>query len=156
MDYPLPLLLKDKKEIKISGAALMKKGKMVGQLNGPQTEALNLLMKNYQGGPITLPCPKHQKELISFNVTQAKTTILPQINNKNVKFKVKVNLTGNISEVSCFANHKVDSQEFMALVKTSLNDSVKKKMEDTVTMLQELKVDAPQLINSVRIKDYDF
>ncbi|GAB4264899.1 Ger(x)C family spore germination protein [Thermincola ferriacetica] len=153
-DFALPLVRNTGNEIKNAGAVVIRKNKMVGQLNELETAALNMVKNNFKGGVVTFTCPDHPEEIITYEVRQAKTLIYPDIKNGRFHFQIKTYLQGNVAEIESFRFGDTGSEAFLEKISTEVSKTTETNIRHTLTRLQKYKADAAQLITQVKQKRY--
>ncbi|KNZ69547.1 Ger(x)C family germination protein [Thermincola ferriacetica] len=153
-DFALPLVRNARNEIKNAGAVVIRKNKMVGQLNELETAALNMVNNNFKGGVVTFTCPDHPEEIITYEVRQAKTLIYPEIKKGRFHFRLETYLQGNVAEIESARFRDAGSQAFLEKVSAEVSKTTETNIRHTLTRLQKYKADAAQLITQVKQKKY--
>jgi len=86
------------KQVRFSGTAVFKKDALVGYLNEKETQGLNWIMEKVKNGVITLPSLLEQGKLISLEVKNSKTKIIPEIRDGRISFAIKVKVDVTLVE----------------------------------------------------------
>ncbi len=91
----------DKQSVYISGTAVFKKDKLVGELGKDETRGLLWVNDKVKSGIIKVKCPSGP-ENVSLEIIHAGSKVTPEIKDKKVYFKIKVKEKGNIGDQECF------------------------------------------------------
>jgi spore germination protein KC len=141
-DTILPFATVQKGELILFGAAMIKDGKMLGTLNGKQTEPILMLTNQYKGGIIQLPCePSNDDKMPKVEAVEAhtiRTKITPVLSPDKLKVKVKVQIIGNIGELKC---SKLDKLEDELHFQQRLSKVVEKQIKKSIRITQEKQID---------------
>jgi spore germination protein KC len=81
---------KTSKQVKFSGTAVFRKDALVGYFNETETQGLNWVIGKVHTGVITLPSLLEQGKLISLDIKDSKTKIIPEIKDGKISFAIKV------------------------------------------------------------------
>lgn len=87
-----------KKRVRVTGAAVFQKDKLVGWLNRPETRGLNWILGKVKSGIIVVKSPKDENQYAALEITSASSKITPEIRNGRVHITVKVEAEGNLGE----------------------------------------------------------
>jgi len=147
----IPYVLMDKtnqKNIKVSGAAMLKKGKLIGRMEPRLVESLLMLTNDYKNGMIELDCSESSKdtkktesvEIVTLN-SKTKPLVLSE---DSLKYRIEVTMEVSVIELACSKVKTIqDEQRFTS----SLEKQLKEHLEDTIDWLQRQKFDALGLGN---------
>lgn len=104
-----PIVLVNKeKNISVTGTAVFKEDKMVGELTPRETRGLLWVLNKAKGGIIAIQLP-HANENISIEVINSQCKIIPEIKDNKLKVTVEIREEGNLGELNSphdFANEK--------------------------------------------------
>lgn len=95
---------KDPKESKpinrmrITGASVFKKDKLVGWLNRPETRGLNWIRGKVDSGIIVVKSPEDETKNIALEIIRANSKIVPEIRDGQIIMNVEVKEEGNFAE----------------------------------------------------------
>lgn len=141
-------------ELSIEGAAVFKKEKLIGYLNGLETRGFNFLNGEVKGGLIQFLTPNVQENknsiLTSINDNKKSRVVVEVIRSKTKKdidiingkivLKVNVVLKGMLSEV--IGDLDVSKEEVIKEVERTCSLEIKREMEEVMRKVQsEYKID---------------
>ncbi|NLB43079.1 MAG: Ger(x)C family spore germination protein, partial [Clostridiales bacterium] len=112
-DFVLPMTEVADNEIKASGGAAFKYGKMVGWVSELEIDAIKLIRSLYLGGVITVSSPEHGQGIVTMEVTSAKSNITPVITGDEVVFNIDIKIKGNYAENVNMHSHAQLDDSFM-------------------------------------------
>ena len=136
----------DKLITSIEGTAVINTNKMVGRLDTKETVGLNILLNKAKGGTTTVTWNDQDK--VSIEVNKSNTEILPTLQGKHLKAKVKVDVEGNLADNMTTSN--ID-EEWISKVEKLFSKHIEDIVQQTLKKLQEeLKTD----ISGVGIETY--
>ena len=150
--YAIPRLVVEEKEVTVAGAAVFKaKGnQMVGWLGEEETEGLNFLRDEIEGGVVI---GKVGDNIIDFELKGSKRKI--KLNDKdvdNLKFTIELDVEGSIAE----SLETMDYMKYPAVLKAqqSIEEEIKRLCEDTIHKLRDdFKVDVMGLGSYIKRHD---
>lgn len=87
----------------VSGTAVFKQDKLVGQLNKRETRGLLWVIDEVKSGIIDVEC-KDGSGKVSLEIIRAKSKIKPEISNDKIRMKINIEEEGNIGSQSCLEN----------------------------------------------------
>jgi len=126
----IPIVSDQKNEV--MGAAVFKKGKMVGTINGKETEYFQMVTGKYTFSYITIPDPQDKDSVIVLNIFRRKK---PVINTKLVDGKIKVNvvidLEGNFTSIQSGMNYEDQPEIIEQMMEEILESDILKFLEKT-------------------------
>lgn len=124
----------------IAGIALLKNGKMLTNILQPKNAQSYLLLVNqYKGGIITIPCAS-QKNAIheSLVVDSAKSKLKTIVQGDSLRIKASISIVGTVGELYCTSLKTAAEQtEFGQKVAAE----VKKNLLSTIELFQNNKID---------------
>jgi spore germination protein KC len=85
-------------EIVLSGTAVFHKDKLVGYLNELETRGFNWMVGEVDSGVLLVKDPKNQEEMITIEIKEASSKIVPKIIGGKILFEIQVKEQGNIVE----------------------------------------------------------
>lgn len=86
------------RRVRLTGAAVFKKDKLVGWLNRPETRGLNWILGKVRSGIIVVKSPKDETQYVSLEIIRASSKIAPEIHDGKVVVTVEVKEEGNLGE----------------------------------------------------------
>jgi len=140
----------DKEGFRVSGSALIHKGKMVEKLSGERNRGLLMLTNNYAHGSIDVPCEDERGEphnmIESFEVSDLRSRINAKIVDGRLEIVVNSEVKGAVTELKC---SKVATPEEEASFIARTEDAVRREMEQTFEFLRRHKLDMLQIGNRI-------
>lgn len=91
--------VEQEKTLFISGTAVFKKDKMVGELNQTETRGLLWAINKVKSGIIVVKSPGGDGK-VSMEIIEAKTKITPKIKDRKIQMRIKIEEEGNLSDQS--------------------------------------------------------
>ena len=136
--FILAKVLATKDEIKTSGGAVFRNGKMVGWATEMEVEAIHYIRNRYEGGVLTVNTPKGEEEgRVALEITDVKTKITPIINGDQVSFHVKVKAEGDYSEDISLHSHEKLDEAFLKSIEEEAEKEIRDICSDTIERMQE-------------------
>lgn len=126
----------DQKVTTITGTAVIKDNKMVGKLNIKESTGLNWLLNQVKGGTITVILDENDKA--SLEVKKAKTKIVPQLEDTQLKVDIQTNIEGTLADN--MTKEKIN-EAFLKKVEKKISEEVEGIMLSSIIKLQELEAD---------------
>lgn len=128
---------KDETMTELGGVAVIKKDKMVGELNEIEAIGLGWLIDDVKGGAI--PIPLNEKEKLSYEITKAKTNIHPKLQGEELEVTIQVDIEGTLADNS---SASLPTKKWFIEIENKINAFVEKNIRETLTKLQkDLKTD---------------
>ncbi|WP_236343015.1 Ger(x)C family spore germination protein [Paenibacillus plantiphilus] len=148
---PLASRAKDSQSsIPIAGAAMIKKGKMIGSLSGKSMESLTMLTNQYRKGVLQfMPVPSEKDEIQgveNIEVEEVRTNWKLAIEGDAVRAVLKVNVVGNIGELKYT---KLETREDELKLRMQVQQSVKNQLHKIISLLQKKRIDLLDLGNRI-------
>ena len=86
-------------QIELSGMAVFKKDRMIGQLNELESRGYFLMRpERYYGGLFPVLWNEGEKQWLTIEISNSKATIIPQIQQQQLRMKIKIDAEGNLYE----------------------------------------------------------
>jgi germination protein, Ger(x)C family len=125
----------------IEGAAVFKKNKLIGWINGEEIRGVLWLRNEVKKGVVTANIPDERKGgNISVELIKAKTKVKPVLNGDEVEMEVKIYTEGNIYENS--SDLDLSNSEVIHSVEGKVGEDIKERIQLVLQKLQnELKSD---------------
>lgn len=121
----------------IDGTAVIKKDRMVGELDKIETAGLNLLLNNVKGGSIQVNMDENEK--VSLEISKLKTKTMPKLTEDKLGVTIQTKIKGTLGDN--MTTDKID-EEFFKKVEKEISDHTKDAIRSTLNKLQtELKTD---------------
>jgi spore germination protein KC len=136
-DFVLPKVIATVDEIKASGAAAFKKGRMVGWVSELEVEAINFIRNSYFGGVITIQSPDHKSGLVTLEVSRAKTEVVPIIHKDELSFDISITVKGNYAENVNAHTHAKITQDYLDKLQKGYEKEIESICKQTVSKMQE-------------------
>lgn len=128
-----------KKGLRLSGSAIFKKDKMVGQIDSALTRGVLWIRNKIEMSSVTLE-PENTEGYISFELLRSSTELIPTI--KNGEWKMIVNITTEDDVVENETNLDILDTKITNKLEKQLEQKVKDRIQDTLDYVQkELEAD---------------
>lgn len=137
LDFVLPKVEAIKDEIKSSGGAAIKNGKMVGWLTEIELEAVKLMRNLYRGGVLTVKTPGEEEGLNVLEITKAKSTIKPSVKNNVPHFDIRIKVEGNYAEDVNIHTHGQLDMEYIKKLEKAFKKEIETFCAQTIKRMQE-------------------
>ncbi|MCK9276230.1 MAG: Ger(x)C family spore germination protein [Syntrophales bacterium] len=137
LDFVLPKVIATVDEIKTSGGAAFKNGRMVGWVSELEVEAIKFIQNDYSGGVISIPSPEHEGGIVVMEVTSAQTKVKPVIQNNELSFDINIAVKGNYAENINMHTHAKLSQELINKLEKGYGKEIERICKQTVSKMQE-------------------
>src|SRR5699024_11844486 len=125
----------------IDGTAVIKKDKMVGELDKEETAGLNLLLNNVQGGSIQVDLDENEK--VSMEINKLKTKTTPKLTGDKVDVIVEVKINGTLGDN--MTPNKIDEKLFK-IIEGKISEHIEATIQSTLNKLQqEYKTDITKI-----------
>lgn len=128
----------EKQKIIISGCAVFKKGKLVGQLNKFETRGLLWVDGEVKSGIIVVPCPGGEGK-VDLEITQASSSITPEIKDGNIIIKIEIKEKSNLSSQSC--TEDLATSEMLKVLEGKNASTIRDAIVASVKKAQKLNAD---------------
>ncbi len=86
------------KKMRVTGAAVFKKDKLVGWLDRPETRGLNWVLGKVSSGIIVVKSPKEENKNVALEIIRASSKITPEIQDGKITITVEIHEEGNLAE----------------------------------------------------------
>ncbi|WP_243105964.1 Ger(x)C family spore germination protein [Clostridium fermenticellae] len=123
---------KDKKELKVSGSAIIKNYGLKGFLTNNQTSNIKILRGEFKGGTKVVYKNGHP---IDFEVDNSRRKIIVKNTNNKLVFYINVNLEGEIKD--SYMKNQLFSANNLSTLEDNFNRSIQKECEQTVQITQD-------------------
>lgn len=151
--FTLPKYIPSEKKIDYEAGAVFYgyEGKLAGTLNKQEMQGLNLIIGEYQGGPIEF---EHEGNLITFNISQANSNIkFDTKDQEKITISVNINAEGRIAEL--FGTENVMDPKTVAEIEKKAGDKIKEIVLKTIEKAQnELNADVFGLKDKLKQRHY--
>lgn len=105
----IPIVADQKNEV--MGAAVFKKGKMVGVLNGKESECQQMITGDFRYSYITIPDPYDKNLIIVLDVLQRKKPVIQaDLVNGRAKVHISIDLEGDFTSIQSGRNYEDQPQ----------------------------------------------
>lgn len=136
----------------LSGAAVFKKGKLSGFLSNTESRGFLLVSGKVTQGVLPLAIPEQHGDRVAVSITKNKSKITPEIKADKIKFKVEIEVIGDLYEHE--GTEPVATPEMHDIFEKYMALEVKKLAETTIDKAQkEFKADIFGLGNHLYRKD---
>ncbi|MDF2636129.1 MAG: germination protein Ger(x)C family [Pelosinus sp.] len=122
--------------VRPTGAAVFRESKLAGWLTDTETRGFLYVINKAQVGIIPLKLPNSPQENFSFQMTKAKTKIIPSVKNDNISITLEVKAEGNVGtmEDSVSLAKPEDIKKLEALVAAEIKQLIKNTVDKTQNM----------------------
>ena len=123
---------------------------MIGTLDSKKTEDIQMLTNQFKSGVISMPCGKAGKNVKrlfeTVEVQKASSNIKTIVSSGSPKVEVNVKIIGNIGTLKCTKMEKREDEE--KFIK-KMEETMKKRLQETVLTTQRKKIDLLSIGNNV-------
>lgn len=119
---------------KLAGSAVFKEMRMVGLLNGEETDALNWATNHMEDGRINAALPDGQGN-VGMLITHARRKITADTRGERIRFKVLLQGKGTLIENN--TDLDISRPKYIALAEQALEKSAEKQVSDAMLKLQK-------------------
>ncbi|MGN7469857.1 Ger(x)C family spore germination protein [Brevibacillus sp. SAFN-007a] len=150
--FVIPRVRAEANEIKMAGSAIFSnRNQMVGFLGEEETEGLNFLTGNINGGLLKA---KVKNDLVVMNIQGAKRTIHQDLRDKQkFRFTIEIECEGILAEA--FALMDFLSKDETKKLEHAFAKEIERMCQDTIRKVhKEMKVDVIKLGSNIRQKNY--
>lgn len=125
----------------VAGAAMFKKGKLIGRIEPRMLEGLQLMTNEYESGMLDIPCPNAppKTKVESVEVLEFQSKLKTIASEDSLKVRVKVNIEVSLIELACSKIMTVEDENKFA---KKVEETIKGHLEDTAEWLKQKKFDA--------------
>ncbi|WP_040197214.1 Ger(x)C family spore germination protein [Candidatus Soleaferrea massiliensis] len=127
----------EEQKIVISGSAVFKKGKLVGQLNKTETRGLLWVDGEVKSGIIVVECPDGEGK-VDLEIMEASSTVTPEIKDGNISIKIEIKEQSNLGSQSCAEN--LATSEILKLGEKNAS-AIRNEITASVEKAQKLNAD---------------
>ncbi|CQR70687.1 Spore germination protein B3 precursor [Sporomusa ovata DSM 2662] len=120
-------------ELSPEGAAVFKKDRLVGFLNGEETRGYNWVIGEVHSGIVVSPTP-NSNGTSSVEIVKAVSKNEVEVSGNDIKIKVKISMTGMLDEET--ANVEITDQAVIAMLEQATSQSIKQEVEHTLLKVQ--------------------
>lgn len=105
----IPIVADQKNEV--MGAAVFKKGKMVGTLNGKESECQQMVTGDFRYSYVTIPDPYDKNLIIVMDILQRKKPVIKvDLVNGQAKVRISIDLEGDFTSIQSGRNYEDQPQ----------------------------------------------
>lgn len=125
--------------LNLTGAAAISGNKLTGWLNEEEVKGFLIVVNRIEGGTILVQLPGNQQEILSCQIINAKTKILPQIQDEKLSVSLEVRADVKVLAIEGEApiSNQVETEELNKLI----TEEIKRIIESSILKSQELKSD---------------
>lgn len=127
----------EEETLHISGMAIFKKDKWVGELTGSESRGLLWVIDKVKSGIIVVDCPNEEGK-IGLEIIRASRKIIPEIQEDRVHIQVKIKEEGHIGDQECPGELTPDNISAIEEMKASV---IRSEVISVVEIAQELNTD---------------
>lgn len=128
----------EEQKMLMSGAAVFKKDKLVGELNRGETRGLMWVTDKVKSGIIVVDCPGGEGK-VEIEIMEASVTITPEIKDGAVRIKIEIKEKANIASQSCREN--LATTEMFKLLESKQASVIRGEITAAIKKARELNAD---------------
>jgi spore germination protein KC len=152
-DVILPRIEMVNNHIKVNGAALFKKDRLVGYIDEYAVKGQKFILGMEKSALITFECPLHPGSAIVFELYRHHTVLTPHIEGDSIYFTLDIAMRGNLGEVTCALEHKTTARQYQEEVRMEFAQEVKRNIEYGRKAAQTLGVDVLNFSRQLKAKE---
>lgn len=137
----LPRIEKTGENVKISGTAVIKNGRLKGYLDEYATQGQLFLQGEEKSAIISVECPKHPSQIIAFELFEHDTQLQPDWQAGQLIYRLQSIWRGNVAEVQCACEKDMQDSEAIKAIEEAVAREVERNMMYAFTAYQRLQVD---------------
>lgn len=135
----LPRVVPQKKEVKLAGGAVIRRGRLVGWLGEVEAEGLRFLTNKAKAGALAVTSPWGE-DLEVFEISHARSSLVPQLANGRLSFRVITECEGSLAEHHCLP--KTTAASYLEALNRAVARTIEREVTATVRKLQDFRADA--------------
>lgn len=120
--------------IKLAGAAVFQRDKLVGYLNDEQTKGLNWITGEFQAGSSVIEYPGQADPFLTIRIYRSQTTVRPVVRNGQYTFVIDVKERGNLVEQQ--GSEQTLTPAAVHRLETLQQNAAKAQIEEAIRVLQ--------------------
>lgn len=128
----------EEQQLLLSGTAVFKEDKLVGELNKTETRGLLWVVDEVESGIVVVDCPDVDG-IVSIEIRNSSTSITPEIIDGNIKMNIEIKVEGNIGDQSCKQN--LATSDMFKVLQGYLASAVKNEILSSLKVAKELNTD---------------
>jgi len=140
-DLFLPRVELEGKTLKLEGAGLFKRDQFVGYSDEYAVKGARIIRGAEKSALISAACPVHPGNFLVFELFRHDTRLRPHVDGDNIYFTLDIAMRGNLGEVSCQAEHKTQSSEYLRAAQVLFAEEVKHNVLYAFQAQQKMGVD---------------
>lgn len=125
----------ERKNIKVTGAAVFKTDKLIGFLDCPETRGLNWVLGKVASGIIVVKSPKEESKNVSLEIIRANSKITPEIQDGEVTITVEIKEEGNLAEQ--MSDVELTNVEMFTILEQRQAQVIKNEIESVLNKAQK-------------------
>ncbi len=127
-------------ELIISGTAVFKGDKMIGELNATESRGLLWVLGEVDGGAIEVKDEEQKENILSLEILRSKSRVKPEIIDGNIYFTVEIHVISNVAESA--TGFKLSQAKTIKNLESLQSQAVKSEVTAVLNKAQkEYKVD---------------
>lgn len=128
----------NQKSLLVTGTAVFKQDKLVGELNKTETRGLLWVINKVKSGIIDIECPESNGK-VSLEIIRSKVKITPEIIEDKVHIKVEIMEEGNIGAQEC--TDDLETPQTIEKVEGEQNAAIEREVRAALSKAQKLNAD---------------
>ncbi len=137
-DFILPALELSGETLKVKGAAILKKGRLLGYVDEYFITGMRLIRATEKSTVVTFECPEHPGNAVTFELFRHQTSLKPRVNGDKVSFEIGIAMRGNLDGVQCGHRHDTLNVEYLDRAQQLAAEEVERCIRDTVATAQRV------------------
>jgi spore germination protein KC len=124
----------ENKKMRVTGAAVFKKDKLMGFLDRPETRGLNWILGKVKSGIIIVKSPKEENKNVALEIIRASSKIIPEIQDGEVVITIEIKEEGNLAEQ--VSRVELTTTEMFQVLEQRKAQVIKKEVESVLKKAQ--------------------
>ena len=124
----------ENKKMRVTGAAVFKKDKLMGFLDRPETRGLNWILGKVKSGIIIVKSPKEENKNVALEIIRASSKIIPEIQDGEVVITIEIKEEGNLAEQ--MSRVELTTTEMFQVLEQRKAQVIKKEVESVLKKAQ--------------------
>jgi spore germination protein KC len=152
-DIILPRIEMVDNDVKVNGAALFKKDRLVGYIDEYAVKGQKYILGMEKSALITFECPLHPGGVTVFELYRHHTVLTPHVEGDSIYFTLDIAMRGNLGEATCALEHNTTGRQYQDDARQMFAQEVKRNIEYGRKTAQDLGVDVLNYSRLLKAKE---
>ncbi|WP_066237175.1 Ger(x)C family spore germination protein [Anaerosporomusa subterranea] len=152
-DIILPRIEMVDNDVKVNGAALFKKDRLVGYIDEYAVKGQKYILGMEKSALITFECPLHPGGVTVFELYRHHTVLTPHVEGDSIYFTLDIAMRGNLGEATCALKHNTTGRQYQEDARQMFAQEVKRNIEYGRKTAQDLGVDVLNYSRLLKAKE---